>query len=130
MKLLTTTLAVMVIVMVMVVIAPTAQAQLTLAPECDPAVTQETWRPPGLPPCDIEAFIEWIQKIIRFLLIISIPIGVLFIVYGAFVIITAAGSQERFGLGKKIITASVIGVAIAFGAWLIITIINRILGVK
>jgi hypothetical protein len=99
-----------------------SHAQLTLAPKCDPAL------PPTAPgACNIAAFITWIRQIIQFLLIIAIPIGVIFIVYGGFVIMTAGGSEEKVKSGRKIITASVIGVAIAFGAWLIITTINRIL---
>lgn len=99
--------------------------QVKLAPDCDPKL------PPNDPnACNITAFIKWIKQLINFLLTIAIPIGVLFIAYGAFVIMTAGGSEERVRKGKDVITAAVVGIAIAFGAWLIVTTINQILGFK
>lgn len=112
-----------------------ALAQISLAPKCNPTLppsfkgTAPYPEPngPSLPPCNITAFIIWIRQLIQILLIIAIPIGVIFIAYGAFVIMTAAGSDEKFKKGKDIILAAVIGVAIAFGAWLLITTVNKIL---
>ena len=92
---------------------------LKLGPDCDPA------KAPGQPDaCDINAFIAWIKQIINFMFYIAIPLGVIFIVYGGFVIMTSGGSEERFNKGKQVITAAVIGLAIALGAWLIITALN------
>lgn len=90
-----------------------------LGPDCDPAL------PPSQPgACNIQAFAVWLKKIIGFLFTIAIPVGVIFIVWGGFVIMTAAGSEERVRKGRQIITAALIGVAIALGAWLIITALN------
>ena len=58
---------------------------------------------------------------------IAIPLGVLFVAYGGFVIMTAGGSEEKVKKGKQVITAAVIGIAIAFGSWLIIFTVNQIL---
>lgn len=99
---------------------------ITLAPDCDPLL------PPNSPtgkPCNIVAFINWIKSLINTLLIIVIPIGVIFIIYGAFVIMTAGGSEDKAKKGKDIITAAAIGVAISFGAWLLVTTVKEILGV-
>ncbi|KKU75857.1 MAG: hypothetical protein UY02_C0041G0011, partial [Candidatus Giovannonibacteria bacterium GW2011_GWB1_47_6b] len=49
------------------------------------------------------------------------------IVWGGFVIMTAGGSEEKVKKGKGIITASVIGLAILFGSWLIVTVITTFL---
>lgn len=99
--------------------APIAQAQFKLGPDCDPALSPSQ---PGA--CNIQAFAVWLKKIIGFLFTIAIPVGVIFIVWGGFVIMTAAGSEERVRKGRQIITAALIGVAIALGAWLLITALN------
>ena len=77
--------------------------------------------------CDLYDFLIFIRKVIEFLLWIAIPIGVAFIAYGAFVIMTAGGSEEKFKKGKGIITAAIIGVAIGLASWLIVTTVNKIL---
>jgi small-conductance mechanosensitive channel len=109
---------VIVIVMVMVALATPALAQ-NLAPQCDPAL------PPNQPgACDVKAFITWIKQVINFMFTIAIPLGVIFIVYGGFVIMTAGGSGDRVEKGKGIIKAAVIGLVIALSAYLIITALN------
>jgi len=112
----------------------TALAQgLNLAPDCNPALPpnatpeqiQKLVKPgDSTSPCNISAFLTWIRKLINFLLTIAIPIGVIFVVWGGFVIMTAGGSEDRVKKGKQIITAAVIGLAISFGAWLIINALN------
>lgn len=107
---------------ILMLVAMPAFAQLTLGPKCDP-----TLPPNQQGSCNISAFLTWIRQIIRFMLTVAIPLGVLFIVYGAFVIITAGGSESKVEQGKGIITAAAIGVAIAFASWLIVTTVERIL---
>lgn len=118
--------------------APVAMAQIKLAPDCNPTLspvpTPEQLKEAknagkSTQPCDIVAFITWIKSLINTLLIIVIPIGVIFIIYGAFVIMTAGGSEDKAKKGKDIITAAAIGVAISFGAWLLVTTVKQILGV-
>lgn len=99
-----------------------AQAKLTLSPDCKAELA-----PSDPKACNITAFIAWIHQVIRFLLAVAIPLGILFIVYGAFVIITAGGSEDKVKKGKDIILASVIGLAIALSAWLIVTTVKNIL---
>ncbi|MBI2024491.1 MAG: hypothetical protein HYT03_00125 [Candidatus Harrisonbacteria bacterium] len=77
--------------------------------------------------CDIHDFIVFLKNIINFTFYVAIPLAVIFIVWGAFVIMTAGGSETRFGKGKSIITAAVIGLAILFGSWLIVTVVVRFL---
>ncbi len=92
-----------------------------LKPDCDPTLV------PGKPgACDVNAAVVFLKKVIDFMLTYTlIPLAALFIVYGGFVILTSAGSEQKFSEGKKIITAAVIGTAIALGSYLIVnTILN------
>ena len=70
--------------------------------------------------CD---FLALAQNIIKFLMEVSISISVIFIIYGAVMLMISSGSPERAQRSKAIITNAVIGVAIALGAWLIINTI-------
>lgn len=125
MKLLTynklpTTLLLTFLVILMLFVALPAFAQ-NLKPNCDPTL------PPSQPgSCDVSAAVTFLKRIIDFMLTYTlIPLAALFIVYGGFVILTSAGSEQKFAEGKKIITAAVIGVAIALGSYLIVnTILN------
>lgn len=63
------------------------------------------------------------QNIINFLFELAIPIAVAMIVWGAFVFMTAGGSEDRVASGKKIMTSAVIGLVIALGAWVIVNIV-------
>ena len=119
---------ILVIFLLLFLVSPVFAQGLTLAPKCDPTLPPNAKPGPNGPPCNITAFISWIRQIIQFLTIIAVPIGIGFIVYGGFVIMTAGGSGDRVSKGKGIITASVIGLAIVFGAWLIITTVRQILG--
>ena len=51
------------------------------------------------------------------------------IIYGGFTIITAAGSPEKAGKGKSIITYAMIGVAVAVLARIIPSVVQYIMGV-
>jgi|SRR3989338_8005898 len=83
---------------------------------CDPALSPSE----AEGGCGFEAFIAFMKGIIDFLTKLVLPIAAAIIVWGGIVIMTAGGSEERVGKGKKIITTAVIGAAIALGAWLII----------
>ncbi len=85
---------------------------------------------PELPPddsqgngCGLDDFITLLRRIINYLTVIVFPLAAAMLVWGGLVIMTAAGSTERVGKGKQIITTALIGVAIALGSWLIINAI-------
>lgn len=79
--------------------------------------------------CDFCQLLKLGQNVINFLFEIAIPIGVIFIVYGAFMIMFAAGSSERVKRGREILTTAVTGVVIALVSWVVLnTIINVISG--
>src|SRR3989338_4295933 len=91
---------------------------------CDPTLLPDNQPKGGF---DLYDFLIFVRRIIEFLLWIAIPIGIAFIAYGAFVIMTAGGSEEKFKKGKGIITTAIIGVAIGLASWLIVTTVNKIL---
>lgn len=95
---------------------------IQLRADCDP-----TLPPTKKGSCDLAAFVGWVQKIITYLFYISIPIATMFVIWGAFVIMTAGGSEERFGKGKKVITAAIVGIIIVFTSSLIVTSIKKAL---
>lgn len=76
--------------------------------------------------CDIFVMI---QNIIDFILIAIFIISPILIVAGGIIILTSAGIPERTGLGKKIITNTVIGIIIALVSWTIINVVfNTLVG--
>ncbi|MEK7464547.1 MAG: pilin [Patescibacteria group bacterium] len=78
-------------------------------------------------PCDFCDAVVVASNIVKFLFQVSIPIAVIMMVYGAIILMFAAGSEERFATGKKIITSAVIGLSIALVAWVIIGTLLHVL---
>jgi hypothetical protein len=77
-------------------------------------------------PCNICHFYILIHNIINFLLFkILTPLAVLAMLVGGLILLTSGGSEKSVTRGKAILTYTVIGIVLAFGAWLII---NTILG--
>lgn len=75
--------------------------------------------------CDLATLIE---RIINFgIYNIAIPLSVIFIVYGGFVIMTAGDSSERVKNGKDIIKAAIIGFIIVLCSWLIVNAVLSVL---
>ncbi|MEK7640939.1 MAG: pilin [Patescibacteria group bacterium] len=126
--LLLTTSYLLLIAFCLLLVAPLALAatpapvDLQLRPKCDPTLA------PTMPgSCDLNAFVGFIQNLIEFMFYISIPIAVMFIIYGSFVIMTAGGSEDRFKKGKGVITAAIVGIIIVFSSNLIVTTIEKAL---
>lgn len=68
------------------------------------------------------------QNILNFLLYsISIPIATLAIIYAGFLMVIPGASSARLEKGKKVLTNTLIGIAIVFFAWLGIDTIIKIL---
>ena len=77
--------------------------------------------------CDFCDLLKLVESIIDFTLYkIAIPLAVVFVIYGGFMIMTAGSSSERVSQGKKIIQAAVIGILIALLAWLLIDTILKV----
>ncbi len=60
------------------------------------------------------------SNVIQFIWQIATVIAVGMIVWGALVLLTSGGSEERVSRGRKIMTSAVVGLAIALAAWLIV----------
>ncbi len=108
----------------------------SLQPDCNPTLAPSAPGPyPQYPegsgqtpgPCDINAFIALVKKIINYLFYISVPIATGFIIYGAFVMITSGGNPAGFQNGRKIILAAIIGFAIMLTATLLVTLVVSVL---
>ncbi len=80
------------------------------------------------PSCQFCDLLTLVNKIINFALYdIAIPLSVIFIIYGGFVIMTAGASPERVKTGRSVIKAAVVGLLIALFAWMIINTILTVL---
>lgn len=99
-------------------------ASAALVPQCNPV------GPRGAPgTCNLCHILELVKNLVTFMLEIGVVFAGLFLAWGAFVIMTAGGSEERVTEGKKIMTTVVWGLVIAFSSWLILgTLIQIITG--
>ena len=57
----------------------------------------------------------------------AVPIAVGFFIWGGIKMITSGGNEARFKEGKTVVTGVLWGLAIAFGAWIIINTVIAIL---
>jgi hypothetical protein len=78
--------------------------------------------PTGVKVCDSTCdFFSTSQRIIYFFMSLTLfVLGPVMIVAGGIMILISAGSSERLGTGKKMITGAVIGILITLGAFVII----------
>lgn len=80
-------------------------------------------------PLNTDSFTTLLDRIIGFLIAISIPIAAAMIVWGGFQIMTAGGNPSKISEGKNTILYAVIGLTIVLIAWGIVKILEKILGV-
>ena len=79
--------------------------------------------------CTLCDFLKLINNITNWLIGAASALGVVFIVWGGFVIMMAGGSPEKATQGRQSITIAVVGIAIVLGAWLIVgTVIHIVTG--
>jgi len=82
---------------------------------------------PGQPACTLCSFLELVKNLINFIMGLAFAFVGLFITWGAFVTMTAGGSEERVKEGRKILTTAIIGLVIMLSAWLILGTVIQIL---
>ncbi len=70
--------------------------------------------------CDFCDALIVTSNVIQFVWQIATAIAVLMIIYGAFVMLTSGGSEERVSQGRKAMISAVTGLAIALVAWLFV----------
>ncbi len=75
----------------------------------------------------IDNLIALIETIASWVLVIIGLIGVVFLLYGAFMYITSGGSDEKVASAKKIIIYSLIGIAVAILAFAIVSFVASII---
>jgi hypothetical protein len=72
-------------------------------------------------PCTLCDLYSLGQNVIYFLLyIIAMPVAAISILYGGVAMITSQGSEKNISKGKRAISNAIIGLAIAFLAWLVL----------
>lgn len=76
--------------------------------------------------CNLCDLLTLVKSVITFMIELSVAFAGLFFAWGAFNIMIAGGSQEKFSKGKEIMTIAVTGAVIALGAWLIIGTVLQI----
>lgn len=75
----------------------------------------------------IDRLINLIETLASWFLIIIGLIGVIFLLYGALVYITAGGDSEKVDKAKKTIIYALIGIAVAILAFAIVTFVASLL---
>ena len=85
---------------------------------------------PGSPPC-IDTLISggtpltsYISVVIVFLTVLIVAVGVIAIVVGGYLYMTAGGSGDRVQLAKSIVAAAIIGIVLALTAFVLLSTIS------
>lgn len=73
---------------------------------------------------------EVIQRIYNFLIILGVPICVIIILWGAFVMMTSAGDSTKSGDAKKILTWAIVGLVIILLSNGLVGVLGSVLGTK
>ena len=82
---------------------------------------------PGQPACNICSLLALIQILINYAIDLAFAFAGLFIAWGAFVIMTAGGSEEKVKKGKEVMTTAIVGLVIMLSAWLILGTVLQVL---
>lgn len=78
-------------------------------------------------PCNLCHIFMMLQRLLNGIGLVAAGWAIIFIVIGGIVIMTAGGSPDKASQGKRMITYAIIGIVIAFGAWLVInTLMNKL----
>ncbi|MCR4328031.1 MAG: pilin [Patescibacteria group bacterium] len=83
----------------------------------------------GLDCVDLCQLLSLFQHLIYFGMTVAVMvIAPLFLIWGGFMILISGGSTERISKGKTILTSTIIGIAMALGAFLIVNTFLWVLG--
>ncbi|MFA6136191.1 MAG: hypothetical protein WC705_02435 [Candidatus Paceibacterota bacterium] len=84
-----------------------------------------------LVPCTFKHFMVMVDKIIWFAVFsVAVPVGVIWIMVGGFMMMTAQGNEGKFSKGKSMAQGVIIALLITFAAWLIVDTLITLLGIK
>ncbi|PIR87199.1 MAG: hypothetical protein COU11_01850 [Candidatus Harrisonbacteria bacterium CG10_big_fil_rev_8_21_14_0_10_49_15] len=100
-----------------------------IVPKCDPSLTPDAVAPfpRGVGPCDFNQFVVLIKNIMRYLILLVIPIAAAMIGWGGFLIMTAAGSPERVKKGTNAIVIALTGILIIAASYLVVQVVIKLL---
>ncbi|MBI5005356.1 MAG: hypothetical protein HZC03_02020 [Candidatus Lloydbacteria bacterium] len=70
-------------------------------------------------PIAANSFQELIQKILRVVVDIGVPVATLFIIYSGFLFVKAQGNPEKLKEAKETFFWTIIGTAVLLGAWVL-----------
>jgi len=85
--------------------------------------------PDGSDACTINDFFIMLGRIFNFVLTwIVTPLATLMLIIGGLMILASAGNPGLAGKGKQTLIWAIVGMALAFGAWIIINFILGALG--
>lgn len=81
------------------------------------------------PACDFCYFVTMVDNVQSFLLqVFILPVGVIALIIAGIMLLTAGGNPGQIEKGKSIFKYTIIGILIAFAAWLIVdTILGNLL---
>lgn len=77
--------------------------------------------------CTFNDFVRLAQNLINYLIFISIPLTAIAFSYAGFLMVTAAGSEEKIKQGKAIFGKVLMGFIFILSAWLIVYTITSAL---
>lgn len=84
----------------------------------------------GVDCLDITIFVQLMLNIVNYLLSFVGGLALLFIIYGGFVLIFSGGSQDKVTQGKDIIMAALIGLAVAFCGYVLVSFLGSAIGIS
>ena len=83
----------------------------------------------GVDDCDFNALMKLINRVISFILYVSVPLAAISFSYAGYLYISAAGDTSKIESAHAIFKSVLIGFIFIISAWLIVyTIINSLLG--
>jgi len=86
-----------------------------LVPECATARSSIPGQAPPVP--TLTCMLQTFGRIAQLILGLTGSMALLMFVYGGFLLVTSAGSQEKVTKGKTVMTNAVIGIIIIMAAW-------------
>ena len=108
------------ILLVLTLTAPLSLAHAGLIPCGNPAQGDQ----PAQPECTFAYLFELVAKIVHFLLFdLAVPLAAIAFAWAGIVLLTDGGNEKKRDDAKKIATAAVVGLGLAFAAWLIVNTI-------
>lgn len=57
------------------------------------------------------------ETLVKYAISLAFPVAVVFIIWSGFLFVTAGGSEEKLNKAKSTLTWTIIGLAVAVGAW-------------